>query len=109
MTWIRRSSVIHVIHSTTLIKQCCISLQFSHAVRLFTDAYGRDVLSSLDLSRSAFLKSSESLGETHRRVNEEQRQALYDIIQMSSLSQLDLSYCTACKTQEWISMLGQCR
>lgn len=76
-------------------------------VKLFVRAYDASVLRSLQISRSRLLR--EECSKTANRAGGVQRQCLFDILQSSGVSQLNLGYNTLCRSLDWVSMIGQCR
>jgi len=76
-------------------------------VLLFTKAYGDVALHSLNLESSYELILHKN--GTANKMCQTLRQSVFNIISFDQLKQLDVSFCTAFSSTEWLDVLGQCR
>lgn len=75
-------------------------------IHLFTEAYGAEILHSLNVRHCCFLQ--EEKAHVITKLHGVRGQHLLDIIQLSEVTQLDLSYNPICRSLQWLGMLGQC-
>lgn len=77
---------------------------------LFASAYGKQVLHSLNLSTCHYLKNSSSnYSLAVRQMHKEPIGTVLDILELKTLSKLDISQCTVCTQSQWLNAIGQLR